>query len=305
MRIDEAAWAALLDAQDGVVTRADAAACGWSRGAVEHRVGRTWQLLLPGVILTVTGTPTQRQRCRGALLWGGPHAALTAGTGLDPDGPGDVHVAVPHTRHLKPTAFLLGGGRALPYRTTRALTVRHGSLPCLPPARCVVDAAIGARSLAEVRALVSGTVQSGRTTVALLEEELAHARRNGSALLRQVLEEVSAGARSVPEAVLLKALRKVELPPYRLNVDVYDENGRWLARPDVVVEELQLAVEVDGQRWHLDAGRWIADVERHTRLEVAGWTVLRYPASRVLSDADGVAREIASVAQQLVRRLAS
>lgn len=287
------------------MTRADAAACGWSRGAVEHRVGRDWQVLLPGVLLTVTGTPTQAQRCLAALLWGGRHAALTGRTGLDPDAPGDVHIAVPHTRHLGQQPFLVGSGMVIPHRTTRILTVRHGTLPCLPAARCVADAALGASSLAEVRALVSGAVQSGRTTVALLEEELEHVRRNGSGFLRRALEEVGAGARSLPEAVLLKAIRKAQLPPYRLNTDVYDEAGRWLARPDLVIEEIQLAAEVDGQRWHLDAERWVADVERHTRLEAAGWTVLRYPAARVLNDADGVAYEIAEVAARLVARRAA
>jgi very-short-patch-repair endonuclease len=305
MRVDEAAWAALLVDRDGVVSRADAFAHGWSSGAVAHRIGRFWQVILPGVLLTVTGTPTQRQRCRAALAWAGEHAALTAGTGLDPTAEGDVHVAVPHTRHLRTTAFLVGGGRVVPHRTTRVLVQSHGSLPCLPAARCVVDAAMGATSLKAVRALVSSAVQSGRTTVPLLEEELRHARRNGSAFLRQALEEVGAGARSLPEAVLLRALRKVQLPPYRLNVDVHDEHGRWLARPDVVIEELKLVVEVDGKRWHLDAQRWVADVERHTRLEAAGWTVLRYPATRVLADPGGVAQEIAAVAARLLRRRAS
>jgi very-short-patch-repair endonuclease len=45
--------------------------------------------------------------------------------------------------------------------------------------------------------------------------------------------------------------------------------------------------------WHLSPDRWAADLERHTRLEAAGWTVLRYPAARVLADAAGVVREIA------------
>ena len=302
MRVDEAAWAALLLAHDGVVTRADAFAHGWSAGAVEHRLGRSWQVILPGVLLTVTGTPTQKQRCLAAIAWAGKHAALTAETGLDPTAVGDVHVAVPHTRHLRTTAFVVGGGHVVPHRTTRVLVQTYGSLPCLPATRCVVDAAIGATSLRAVRALVASAVQSGRTTVPLLEEELRHARRNGSGFLRQALEEVGVGARSLPETVLLRALRKVELPSYRLNVDVYGEDGRWLARPDVVFDEIKLVVEVDGKRWHLDADRWVADVERHTRLEADGWTVLRYPASRVLSDPDGVVREIAAVAARLLAR---
>jgi very-short-patch-repair endonuclease len=69
-----------------------------------------------------------------------------------------------------------------------------------------------------------------------------------------------------------------------------------------VVDGVKLVVEVDGKRWHLDGERWVADVERHTRLEAEGWTVLRYTAARVLADPDGVAREVARVAARLARR---
>jgi very-short-patch-repair endonuclease len=62
-----------------------------------------------------------------------------------------------------------------------------------------------------------------------------------------------------------------------------------------VFRSQRLLVEVDGVAWHLSPERWARDVERHTRLEAAGWTVLRYPAARVLRDPFGVAAEIARV----------
>jgi very-short-patch-repair endonuclease len=311
MDLDNTRWRDLLFLQDAVVSHRQALAAGWSRRAVEHRVGRDWQRLLRGVYLTTTGVPTTTQRRRAALLLAGAGSALTAGTGLhvhevlelssDPD----VHVALPEARRVVPDDFRVGGGTVVLHRTTRALTSYRADIPTLAVARCVTDAALRATGLEEVRVLVTTAVQRRRTTVADLEHELEQAPQRGSGFLRRALEEVAAGARSLPEAVLLKALRRVQLPPYRLNSDVYDERGRWLARPDLVIEEIRLAAEVDGQRWHLDAVRWVADVERHTRLEVAGWTVLRYPAARVLRDAEGVAREIAVVAAGLVSRHAS
>jgi hypothetical protein len=146
----------------------------------------------------------------------------------------------------------------------------------------------------DVRALVAEAVQRRRTSPGSLARELSAAPVRGSRLLRQALEEVSGGARSAPEGALLAALRqRSDLPPYELNVNVYDDNGRWLACSDVVFRAHRLLVEVDGAAWHLSPERWAADLERHTRLEAAGWTVLRYPASRVLRDADAVAAEIA------------
>jgi very-short-patch-repair endonuclease len=316
MRIDDVAWHELLDRQVGVASRAQALACGWNRRAVEHRLGTTWQRLLPGVYLTVTGLPTAEQKAWAGVLLAGPEQddearaagtapALTSWSGLAAWGletePTDVHVALPHARRLHAPAFLVGEGKVVLHRTTRSLESRR-TLPTLRVERCVIDACLGVPSLDSVRAVVSTAVQRGRTTVERLLVELEKAPQRGSGHLRLVLSEVGEGARSAPEAVLVRALRSAELPAYRLNGDVHDEDGRWLARGDVVIDEVKVLVEVDGQRWHLRGDRWVADVERHTRLEVAGWTVLRYPASRVLSDPAGVVAEIMRVVVRLQGR---
>ena len=307
MQLDEVMWRQLLLQQDGVVSHRQALDAGWSSRAIEHRLGRSWLRVLRGVYVTVTGTPTLRQRRQAALLIAGPGSALTAGTGLrvhgvlDDEPQLDVHVAVPESRRVRPDEFRVGGGAVVIVRTTRSLASYSSDLPTLSVARCVTDACLRSTSMNEVRHLVSTAVQRRRTRVADLERELELAPQRGSGLLRRAIDEAAGGARSVPEGVLLRSLRKVQLPAYRLNADVFAEDGRWLARPVVVMEEIKLAVEVDGRRWHLDGERWVADVERHTRLEAEGWTVLRYPASRVLTDPDGVAREIAAVAARLAR----
>lgn len=307
MHVDEQAWCRLLGRQHGVVTRAQALELGWNDRAVEHRVGRSWQRLLPGVYLTVTGTPTWEQKAWAGVVFAGEPAALTSWSGLARaalEDPGEnIHVALPHARRVVDRDFLAGGGRLLLHRTTRSLASRQ-ALPTLPVERCVVDACLGLGRLDEVRAVASRSVQQGRTTVERLAAELDAAPQRGSGLLRRALDEVAEGARSAPEATLARALRTAVLPPYLLNAEVRDEHGTWLARGDVVIEEVRLLVEVDGARWHLSAERWVADVERHTRLEAAGWTVLRYPASRVLRDVAGVVAEIEAVALRLGRRAA-
>ena len=207
-------------------------------------------------------------------------------------------VAVPAVRGVRSAAFI----SVQP--TTRALqTVVREGVAVVGVPRAVVDAALGMPRINDVRALVAEAVQRGRCTVTDVERELRRAPVRGSRNLREALSEVGAGARSAPEAVLLAAFRRRrDLPPYELNVDVRDWNGHWLARPDVVFRRQQLIVEVDGRRWHLSPDAWAADVERHTRLEAAGWTVLRYTAARVLASPDAVAAEIAEV---LARRTAA
>ena len=68
----------LLDAQAGVISRAQAMASGMSRDAVDHRVStRRWQPVHPRVYL-VAGRPLDAEaRIRAAVLWAGPGAVLT------------------------------------------------------------------------------------------------------------------------------------------------------------------------------------------------------------------------------------
>ena len=70
---------ALIEKQAYVVTRAQALRTGLSHHAVSHRLraGGPWQPLLPGVYLTVTGKPTQRQLDMAAVLYGGTYAVIS------------------------------------------------------------------------------------------------------------------------------------------------------------------------------------------------------------------------------------
>ena len=69
--------AALLRRQDGVVSRAQALACGLTRAAIDHRLARgLWTLLWPCVYLSAAHALGPRVRVRAASLWLGPGATL-------------------------------------------------------------------------------------------------------------------------------------------------------------------------------------------------------------------------------------
>jgi hypothetical protein len=55
-----------------------------TRHALDHllRVGGAWQRILPGVYLTVTGTPTVEQREVAALLYAGSASVMTGPAAL-------------------------------------------------------------------------------------------------------------------------------------------------------------------------------------------------------------------------------
>src|SRR5258708_35568771 len=74
----------LIKRQNLVVTRRQALDCGLHPNALHRRTqaGGRWQEILPGVYLTVTGTPTPDQRDTAAVFYAGPGATLTGAAAL-------------------------------------------------------------------------------------------------------------------------------------------------------------------------------------------------------------------------------
>jgi hypothetical protein len=79
VRLDEDALLRQLASQHGVISRAQAAACGMTPAALRHRVrpGGPWQTLLPGVYLANTGTAGRPQLDMAALLHAGSGSVLS------------------------------------------------------------------------------------------------------------------------------------------------------------------------------------------------------------------------------------
>jgi very-short-patch-repair endonuclease len=163
-------------------------------------------------------------------------------------------------------------------------------VPCAGVARTVVDIGSLFRGRDDVRALVSDSVQRRLTTVAELEQELAQAPRRGTLLVRTVLAEVGAGARSAGEAAFLELVRRAGLPDPELNVDVQTAGGRYCV--DMLWRKYGVAVGIDGMEWHLNATSWRRDLIRQNHLHAAGFVVLRFPVTRRITDPDGVIAEI-------------
>lgn len=61
------------------------------------------------------------------------------------------------------------------------------------------------------------------------------------------------------------------LPEPELNVDLYDERGRFLGCVDMVYREARVVIEYLGM---LHGEQWAADVERLARFRAAGWIVI-------------------------------
>ncbi len=297
----DARLADLLGRQHQVITRQQALAYGTDKNAADRliRPGGRWQRLLPGVYLTVTGTPTQNQREMAALLYAGPGGTLTGAAALRRHGMRTVSaqvidVLIPAKRVRQNQGFvLLHQTRRLP-----PLVCYEGPIQYALAARAVADAARAMKDLTSVRAVVAAAVQTRRCTIEQLDEELQAGPVRGSALLRAALAEVGLGARSAPEAELFDLIRRGRLPAPILNPLLY-AGDELLARPDAWWPAYALAVEVDSREWHLSPERWEETMRRHDRMAEFGIQALHFSPRQIRQKPDAV---LATIQNTLARR---
>jgi hypothetical protein len=207
----------LLGQQHGVASRAQLLALGMPDRAMQYRL-RTgpWQALLPGIYLSVAEPPSFAQQEMAALLYAGPPSLVTGPAALthhgigspaeyhrigspagqhDPGSPADagvIDVLVPIRRQRLDLGFVcLHRTARMPARTLSAGPVRVVLAP-----RAVTDTAWQLTSPADVRAVVTDAIQSGRCTLDELAIELNEGPIRGSATLRSVLADMASEIRS-------------------------------------------------------------------------------------------------------------
>ncbi len=278
----------VLARQGGLITHAQALACGMSRATISRRVRtRHWFRVLPGVYRHAAAPVGSDLMARATLMWAGPHAVLSGPWaawwhGLAPEPIGPVSVTVPPTsglrsrrnvqvrrRFVESADVTVVRGMRLVSRALSALECASGS-----DGQDIVDRAAQRHvtsdefSLALTRFRYARGAQAARTTIALLQD----------------------GAVSPPERELLRALRSAGLTDLRAGVKIrIDGRLLWL---DLAVPELKLAVEVDGVAVHSDVSQIHDDLARQNMLMTAGWTVLRYTPKQIRQDLDAIVEQI-------------
>ncbi len=278
-RGDWAVEPALLNdaATHGVVRSATLVRLGVAASTVSTRcrAGGSWQRLLPGIVLLHNGCPSSIERSAAALLYGGRHAVLSgsAAVGMHglPTSTNDVLVLVPAAVRRTSSGF------AVLQRTTRMPdpVIRSG-LRCAPIDRSVIDAARGAQSIGQCRALLAACVQRRLTSVDELAIELAAGQMRHSAHARAVLEELGDGAHSVAEVNAHKIYRRARLPAMLFNCDLVDECGTFVARPDGWLDQVGLAWEIDSLAHHLSPKDHEATMLRRAMLQRYGVVVVSH-----------------------------
>ena len=296
VRLDEAALRARLTGQYGVISRAQAAACGMTPATLRHRVraGGPWQTLLPGVYLAHTGPADLAQRDMAALLHAGRGSVICGLAALSRHGVRVPHtevvdVLVPASRVRQDAPFVrLHRTIRMPPRVRYSGQIYYTLAP-----RAVADAARWLTEARVVRGVVADAVQRGVCPLDRLTEELATGPVRGSALLRQALAEVAEGARSVAEGDFLRLIKRARLPGPMLNPRLF-AGDTFIAMPDCWWPPAGLAAEVDSREWHLSPGDWERTLARHARMTAYGITVLHFTPGQIARDPGGVIRDLAA-----------
>lgn len=125
-------------------------------------------------------------------------------------------------------------------------------------------------------------------TPAQLDAAATASRRRGAATLREALPLIRLDAWSPRETATRLLLIDAGLPEPRLNVDVSDAHGDFLACPDLAYPELKIAIEYQGQ---LHGMQYAMDIERVERLRAEGWIVIQV-TSETLRFPNIVARRV-------------
>jgi very-short-patch-repair endonuclease len=274
----------LARSQHGLFEIVQAVELGLSRDAV-HRLVRSkeWSAVLPRIV-AITPEVDWEQRVAAACLWAGAGAAASHSTAArlwDLEGAESNRVEISvRARKSSPRPWLAV------HEVTAPLTChRRNGIPVTPASRTLIDMA-GVSSEGTLEMMLEDAVRRGLTSFARLQAALNEEGgrgKPGCARLARLLADRAPDERpteSPLEARFLRVLRTQGLPTPRRQYPVALAQGRQ-ARLDFAYPELQVAIEVDGYRWHSGRAAWQRDRQRLTALAALGWRVLHVTANDV------------------------
>lgn len=282
--------------QDGLVWRRQLEALGIGQRTLRRRIDSGMWIAHGRSVLRLAGSPDDLatrsisigMRLPDAVLAGVSAAALLGPGPWDGVPLGEQPWVISGTRRQVRARFLTHPG---------ARSRRHG----LVRVTCVEDSVVDLLRflpLADARTVAYRALQTRAVSLTFLlaaRERLI--RHEGARQLSAIIRDVSSGAHSDGESVLIGLLRDAEFTGWIANHPVR-LHGRLIVI-DVAFPELRLAVEVDGRAWHSGAGRFQSDRRRQNALVRAGWTVLRFTWDDLTMRPNTVIAEIREAAQRL------
>jgi len=277
----------------GPITVAEAERLGFSRQRLR---GRNWRRLGVGTYAWSGLEATEndalvalhRRLPRGCVFSGRTAARLH---GIDIDGAAAVEVTAPSAVSVRPRP----GFAVVTARLDGSEVTAIDALPVTTPLRTCFDLACRL-PLVEGVATLDSAIYRGLVSLRDLRDYVGGITgRKGVPQARRALELVEQDVESPMETRLRMILVLGGLPRPRVQVELRDAAGGFLARPDLLYPEARLAIEYDGSNHR---NRLVADNRRQNRLQRAGYSMLRYTGPDVFDRPQAV---LAEVRTELVR----
>lgn len=291
----DAAAIELFRRQHGYALVSDLYKLGLTKDQVAYRVAKgMYTRVAYGVVALGTPTPTPLAKAMRGVLFAGQGAAASLWTaaelhGLDAPKDTQAHVVVATSRRAKQA-------REVYVHRTRFLPALHvvsiHSVPTTSLPRTIVDCARHLEHWSALRVLDSaGASAATWRSIHLTCEELSNGRAGVRAIAAATAPDGSARLRSRFERLAQDLLQTYGLPAGEWNVPIRDAHGR-VREVDLCYPDAWLIVEFDGLRFHTrrDAARRDRATDR--RLQLAGWTVLRFTWEEIVFRPEAVAKEL-------------
>lgn len=271
-----------------ILTRPQLLARLGSRSALDRALSEgTWRRVLRGAYAPASAPDDLATRARAVAVLLPPHTRVAdrcllwmLGVDVLPPGPAVLEavvprgVVVPKRREIRVRECLV------PERDRQVLN----GVRVLRPARAVADLL---RMLPQREALVvaDACLHSRLVTQSEVAVELGahHAGLRGVRRALATLEIADGRAESPPESRVRHVLLRAGIV-CDVQLDVFDDAGRWVARVDLALASLKIAIEYDGREIHDRHDVFVRDRQRQNALVAAGWVVLRFTAADLRDD---------------------
>jgi hypothetical protein len=282
----------------GAVDRASCRLGGMTDERIEWLVesGR-WQVFFPRVYVMFSGPVPRVTAHHAALLYAGDGSVLSHESGGSYwrlcSEPRLIHLTVPYRREVEDRpGLVIHRSRTISDEDCHpALTPRRTRIE-----RTVLDLLATKRSADESLGLIADAVRERATTADRLRSALIlRPTTRWRKVILEALPDVNAGAHSALEIRDAKLRRRHGLPMGTRQFRRLSDGAEYL---DVLIEEWQLHVELDGRLGHDRAKERWRDMKRDNRSEVQQLRHLRYGWADMVDRPCAVAAEQAVILRQ-------
>lgn len=265
--------------QHSLITRPQWIAFGRTDSQLRHELATGRLLRVVNGVYAVAGAPaTWRQQVMAACLQAGPRAYAASATAAHLYGvsmarrPGKIEVLTEHGRSARSRLAIVHRTLELP-RTDVATIDR---IPVTRPARTLIDyAAVAPPTLLEEA--VDDAIIRRLVTLERLQRRHEQLRGHGRAGCAELDRVLASWQDDMPQQVAeMRLLRRLmawlDIRPVA-QFAIYDEQGRFVARPDWSWPRFKVGYELKSFRWHGPPRYVLRDANRENRLRALGWTI--------------------------------